>query len=87
MKIMDNLNNRNQIINYYQLIKYCILGVCSMHIIGIIYNCIQTLFANQTEIFLYNVAKYSFGKFVYHLLMITPIALLIRIINNKRYQR
>ena len=87
IKIMDNLNNRNQIINYYQLIKYCILGLCSMHIIGIIYNCIQTLFANQTEIFLYNVAKYSFGKFGYHLLMITPIALFIRIINNKRYQR
>ena len=87
IKIIDNLNKRNQIINYYELLKYVIFGICSMHLIGIIYNCILALFSNQSEILLYNISKYSLGKFGYHLLMLTPITLLFKIFNNNRYQR
>ena len=87
IKIIDNLNKRNQIINYYDLLKYGILGISSMHFIGIIYNCIQVIFINQSEILLYNISKYSIGKLGYHFLMLTPITLLIKIINNYRHQR
>ena len=85
IKIIDNLNKRNQTINYYDLIKYGILGITYMHLTGIIYNCVQLIFSNQSEILLYNISKYSIGKFGYHLLVLLPIILLIKIINNNRY--
>tara|TARA_S200000501_G_scaffold350706_1_gene367954 strand:+ start:182 stop:640 length:459 start_codon:yes stop_codon:yes gene_type:complete len=84
IKIIDNLNKRNKIINYYDLIKNGILGICSMHITGIIYNFVQVLLSNQSEILLYNISKYSLGKFGYHLLMLPPIALLIKIKNYNK---
>ena len=87
IKIIDNLNKRNQMINYYDLLKYLILAIFSMHFVGIIYNCIQVLFFKQSEMLLYNISKYSIGKFGYHLLVLTPITLFIKIINNNRYQR
>ena len=87
IKIIDNLNKRNQIINYYELLKYIILSICIMHLVGIIYNCILALYSKQPEILLYNISKYSLGKFGYHLLMLTPVTLMIRVINNNRYQR
>ena len=87
IKIIDNLNKRKQIIKYYDLLKYGILGICSMHLIGIFYNCILVLYFKQSEILLYNISKYSLGKIGYHLLVLTPIILVIRIINNGRYQR
>ena len=93
IKIIDNLNKRNQIINYYELLKYVTLGICSMHLIGIIYNCILVLYFKQPEILIFNISKYSLGKIGYHLLVLIPVTLLIRIINNNnnnnnnRYQR
>ena len=91
IKIIDNLNKRNQLINYYELLKSVTLGICSMHLIGIIYNCILVLYFKQPEILLFNISKYSLGKIGYHLLVLIPVTLLIRIINNNnnnnRYQR
>ena len=87
IKIIDNLNKRTQIINYYELLKYLILALCSMHFVGIIYNYIQVLIFKQSEILLYNISKYSIGKFGYHLLVLIPITLLIKIINNNRNQK
>ena len=88
IKIIDNLNKRNQLINYYELLKYVTLGICSMHLIGIIYNCILVLYFKQPEILLFNISKYSLGKIGYHLLVLIPVTLLIRIINNNnRYQK
>ena len=84
IKTIDNLNNRNQIINNYDLLKYGILGISSMHLIGIFYNCILVLYFKQSEILLYNISKYSLGKFGYHLLTLLPITLLIKIINNNK---
>ncbi len=91
IKTIDNLNKKNQLINYYELLKYVTLGICSMHLIGIIYNCILVLYFKQPEILLLNISKYSLGKIGYHLLVLIPVILLIRIINNNnnnnRYQR
>ena len=74
-------------IKYYDLLKYGILGICSMHLIGIIYNCILVFYFKQSDILLYNISKYSLGKFGYHLLMLTPITVLFKIFNKNRYQR
>ena len=87
IKIIDNLNKRKQMIKYYDLIKYGILGICSMHLIGIFYNCILVLYFKQSEILLYNISKYSLGKIGYHFLMLTPITVLFKIFNMNRYQR
>ena len=87
IKIIDNLNKRNQIINYYELLKNVILAICSMHFVGIIYNCIQVLIFKQSELLLYNISKYSIGRFGYHLLVLIPLSFLIKIINKNRYQR
>ena len=53
-----------------------------MHITGIIYTFIQMLLFNQPNILLYNISKYSLGKFGYHLLMLTPIILFTKFIKN-----
>tara|TARA_Y100000991_G_scaffold134119_1_gene101042 strand:- start:86 stop:658 length:573 start_codon:yes stop_codon:yes gene_type:complete len=87
IKIIDNLNKRKKTIKYYDLLKYGILGICCLHLIGIIYNCILVLYFKQSEILLYNISKYSLGKFGYHSLMLIPITLLFKIFNNNRYQR
>ena len=87
IKIIDNLNKRKKMIKYYDLLKYGILGICSMHLIGIIYTCILVLNFKQSEILLYNISKYSLGKLGYHLLMLTPITVLFKIFNKDRYQR
>ena len=87
IKIIDNLNKEKQMINFYDHIKYGLLGICSMHLVGIIYNFIIVLYFKHTEILLYNISKYSLGKFGYHLLMLTPITVLFKIFKKNRYQR
>tara|TARA_Y200000002_G_scaffold163426_1_gene134911 strand:+ start:1060 stop:1644 length:585 start_codon:yes stop_codon:yes gene_type:complete len=85
--IIDKLNQNNRKIYYYDLLKYGILGISSMHIIGIIYSCMQTILYRKSEILLYSVAKYSLGNFGFHLLMLTPIILMIKLINNNNYRK
>ena len=87
IKIIDNLNKINHKINYYNLVKTGIMAICSMHLVGIIYNYIQILYYRQTDAFLYNISKYSLGSFGYHLLIVTILTLWIKFINNKRYRR
>ena len=87
IKIIDNLNNDNNRINYYSFIKSGVFGIISMHITGIIYSFMQIIYSTQTDIILYNFSNYSLGKFGYHLLILTPITLLIRPINKYRYQK
>ena len=84
IKFIDNLNIKNNKINFYDFLRYGILGIFSMHIIGIIYNLIQIFYFNQSDILLYNISKYSLGKIGYHLLMLSPITLLIKMINKYR---
>ena len=50
-----------------------------MHLIGMIYVFIQTAYYKQSDLFFYSIAKYSFGNFGFHLLMLTPITLLIKL--------
>ena len=87
IKMIDNLNKRNQMITYNEILKWVILGISSMHLTGIIFNSILFLYSNESELFLYNISKYSLGKVGYHFLVLTPIILVIRIFNNNRYQR
>ena len=81
--IIDKLNKLNHKINNYNLIKNGVLGICSMHFIGIFYTLIQILLFQEPEMFFYNISKYSLGKFGYHLLMLIPVILLNKVINNK----
>ena len=85
--IIDILNKKNKKIYFYDLLKYGVLGISSMHIIGIIYSCIQSILYKQSEILLYSIAKYSLGNFGFHLLMLTPIILMNKIINNYYYRK
>jgi len=71
---------------YFDFIKYGMLAISSMHFIGIIYSLVQSIYYEQSEILFYNFAKYSLSKYGYHLLMLTPITLFIKMIKN-RYQR
>ncbi len=71
---------------YFDFIKYGILAISSMHFTGIIYSLVQSIYYEQSEILFYNLAKYSLSKYGYHLLMLTPIILFIKMIKN-RYQR
>ena len=84
VNIINKLNKINHRINFYDLIRYGTLGICSMHIIGIIYSIIQILYFNKEVNLLYNISKYSFGKIGYHFLMLIPIILLFKLTNYKK---
>ena len=83
INIIDKLNKLNHRIYYYDLLKYGVLAITSMHIIGISYSIFQILFIKQPEIILYNISKYSLGKYFYHLLMLIPTILFFKITNIK----
>ena len=82
IKIIDSLTKNNKYINYYHFIKSGILGITIMHFVGIVYTFIQVSYFNQKDMLLYSISNYSLGKFGYHLLMLTPILLIIKFINN-----
>ena len=77
IKIIDNLNNRNKI-NYGNFLKKGFIAIGAMHLTGIFYNLIQIMFYSQSNLFLYNLGKYSLGKIGYHFLMLFPLLLLIK---------
>ena len=88
IKIIDKLNLINNKIIINELLRYGILGICSMHIIGIIYSSIQLFYLKQPELLLYNISKYSLAKIGFHFLMLTPTILIIKLINiNYRYKK
>ena len=77
IKIIDNLNNRNKI-NVRNFLINGFIAIGAMHLTGIFYNFIQTIFYSQFNLFLYNLGKYSLGKIGYHFLMLFPLLLLIK---------
>jgi len=77
IKIIDNLNTRNKI-NIGIFLKNGFIAIGAMHLTGIFYNLIQILFFSQTNLFLYNLGKYSLGKLGYHFFMLFPLLLLIK---------
>ena len=77
IKIIDNFNTRYKI-NVRNFLKNGFIAIGTMHLTGIFYNFIQTIFYNQFNLFLYNLGKYSLGKIGYHLLMLFPLLLLIK---------
>ena len=81
IKIIDNLNTRNEI-NVGNFLKNGFIAIGVMHLTGIFYNFIQILFYSQFNLFLYNLGKYSLGKIGYHFLMLLPLLLLIKPIEH-----
>ena len=77
IKIIGNLNTRSKI-NVGNFLKNGFLAIGSMHLTGIFYSFIQTIFYSQFNLFLYNLGKYSLGKIGYHFLMLFPLLLLIK---------
>ena len=84
--IINKLNTRNKMKVGNFLINGFI-AISTMHLIGILYNFIQTIFYNQFNIFIYNLGKYSVGKIGYHYLMLFPILLLINPIKRLKYNK
>ena len=79
IKIIDNLNHKNEIY-VGNFLKNGFIAICAMHLTGIFYNFIQIIFYSQFNLFLYNLGKYSLGKIGYHFLMLFPLLLLIKTI-------
>ena len=77
IKIIDNLNNRNEI-NVGNFLRNGFIAIGAMHLTGIFYNFFLNIFFNQFNLFLYNLGKYSLGKIGYHFLMLFPLLLLIK---------
>ena len=53
IKIIDDLNKENKIITVYKFIKYGIIGITFMHIIGITYSSIQMIYFKRYDYLLY----------------------------------
>ena len=81
IKIIDNLNYRNEI-NVVNFLVNGFIAIGAMHLTGIFYNFIQTTFYSQFNLFLYNLGKYSVGKIGYHFIMLLPLLLLIKPIKH-----
>ena len=81
IKIIDNLNTRNKI-NFGNFLINGFIAICALHLTGVFYNFIQSIFFSQFNIFLYNLGKYSVGKIGYHFLMLLPLLLLIKPIKH-----
>ena len=77
IKIIDNLNNRNNL-NVGNFLKNGFIAISAMHLTGIFYNFIQIIFYSQYNLFIYNLGRYSLGKIGYHFLMLFPLLLLIK---------
>ena len=86
IKIIDNLNTRNKI-NVRSFLKNGLIGIFAMHLTGIFYNFVQTIFYSQFNLFLYNLGKYSLGKIGYHFLMLFPLLLLIKPIERLKHNK
>ena len=86
IKIIDTLNNRNEI-NVGNFLINGFIAISAMHLTGIFYNFIQTTFYNQFNLFLYNFGKYSVGKIGYHYLMLFPLLLLIKPIKLLKHSK
>ena len=77
IRIIDNLNDNNKL-SIHEFIKKSILAICFLHITGLIYTFILNLSYDNLDRFLYIFGSYSIGKIGYHILMLLPIALIIR---------
>ena len=86
IKIIDNLNNRNKL-KVSNFLKNGFIAIVAMHLTGIFYNFIQTIFYSQFNLFLYNLGKYSLGKIGYHFLMLFPLLLLIKPIERLKHNK
>ena len=84
--VINKLNKRNKI-NIRNFLKNGFYAIVTMHLTGITYNFIQTIFYNKLNIFLYNLGKYSIGNIGYHLLMLFPLIILIRPIKHFKYNK
>ena len=85
IKIIDNLNKRNNI-NFGNFLIKGFIAICALHLTGIFYNFIQIIFFSNFNIFLYNLGKYSLGKIGYHFLTLLPLLLLIKPINFLKHR-
>ncbi len=63
-------------------INHLIIGIIIMHIIGILYLCIQLFLFNNSDLILYNIGKYSLSKIPFQILMIIPVLILFKIFNR-----
>jgi len=86
IKIIDNLNTRNNI-NVSNFLKNGLIAIVAMHLTGIFYNLIQIKLYSQFNLFLYNLGKYSLAKIGYHFLMLFPLSLLIKPIERLKHNK
>ena len=83
IKIISNLAKKSQI-KINEFLKSGTLAIFTMHFTGIIYNFVQIIFYKKINLFFYNIGNYSLGKIGYHLLMLIPIAIIIKPTNHLR---
>tara|TARA_B100000401_G_C52716944_1_gene676684 strand:+ start:467 stop:973 length:507 start_codon:yes stop_codon:yes gene_type:complete len=83
--ITDILYKKNKLY-FFDFLRTGIFAICSMHIIGIIYCLLQMLYYRQMDNFFYSLGSYTFGKIIYHFLMLLPLSLLIKPINYFKYR-
>ena len=60
IKIIDNLNSRNNI-SVGNFLKNGFIAIGAMHLTGILYNFIQVIYYSQFNIFLFTFLKYLIG--------------------------
>ena len=86
IQIIDNLNTRKKI-NFGNFLINGFMAIGSMHLTGIFYNFIQVILFSQSNLFLYNLGKYSIGKIGYHFLMLLTLILLIKPIKHLKHSK
>ena len=86
IKIIGNLNKKSKLTTS-NFLKNGLLAIFAMHITGLFYNLIQSIYYNQFTLFIYNIGKYSLGKIGYHFLFLIPLLLFISPIKYFKYYK
>lgn len=55
-----------------------LIGILLMHLIGILYLLFQLLLFNKIDLLIYNIAKFSLSKLLFHLLMLFPTLVFLK---------
>ena len=77
-----NILNKNKKNDLLKSIYYSTIGIIIMHLTGILYFSLNLILFNKANLILYNIGKYSLSKISFHILMIIPVIVLLKILKK-----
>jgi len=81
ISIINILKNKNNL-SFNKYIKYSLVGLITMHLIGIIYLTFLLAIFNNTNLIFYNIGLFTLNKIPFQIISLIPVYLSINLINK-----